>query len=292
MPEILTDVGECVDAVLRRVGPRVVLALPLGIGKPNLFANEFYARALRDPTLDLTIITALSLLKPVARSALEARLLDPLVERVFGSYVEPEYARAMRSDTLPANVRVIEFYLSPGAFLDSTQAQRRYLSANYTDVAREVMARGVNVIAHLLARCVVNGQMQLSFGSNPDVTVDLLPLIAAARQAGRDIVMVGQPHAQMPFMTGHAQVDARQFDFLVDDARHDYDLFGPPNPPLGSVDHAIGLYASSLVRDGARCRSASASSATRWFTRCCCVISRMPPGAARSPPSAPLTTPH
>ena len=35
MPEIFADVGHCVDAVLRRVGSRVVLALPLGIGKPN-----------------------------------------------------------------------------------------------------------------------------------------------------------------------------------------------------------------------------------------------------------------
>ena len=66
MPEILTDVGECVDAVLRRVGPRIVLALPLGIGKPTPLVNEFFRRALRDPSINLTILTALSLLKPVA----------------------------------------------------------------------------------------------------------------------------------------------------------------------------------------------------------------------------------
>lgn len=32
MAETFADVGDCVDAVLRRVGPRVVLTLPLGIG--------------------------------------------------------------------------------------------------------------------------------------------------------------------------------------------------------------------------------------------------------------------
>src|SRR5579863_7213348 len=101
MPETFDDVGHCVDAVLRRVGPRVVLALPLGIGKPNPLANEFYRRAVRDPSIDLTIITALSLLKPTARSALERRLLDPITARVFGSYVEPDYARAVRADTVP-----------------------------------------------------------------------------------------------------------------------------------------------------------------------------------------------
>ncbi len=193
MPEILDDVGNCVEAVLRRVGPRVVLALPLGIGKPNPLVNEFYRRALRDPQIDLTIITALSLLKPVARSPLEARLLVPLVERVFGSYLEPDYARAVRQGSVPANVRIIEFYLAPGAFLGASHAQRNYLSANYTHVAREVLARGVNVIAHLVARRTVAGQLQLSLGSNPDVTADLLPQVEAAaprrarhRHGGRD----------------------------------------------------------------------------------------------------------
>ncbi|HEY2808644.1 MAG TPA: acetyl-CoA hydrolase/transferase C-terminal domain-containing protein [Steroidobacteraceae bacterium] len=250
MPEILDDVGNCVEAVLRRVGPRVVLALPLGIGKPNPLVNEFYRRALRDPSIELTIITALSLLKPQARSALEQRLLGPLAERVFGSYVEPHYARAVRAGTVPPNVRVIEFYLAPGAFLGASHAQRNYLCANYTHVARAVLERGVNVIAHLVAQRRVGGQMQLSLSSNPDVTADLLPEVEAARRAGRDIVMVGETHAQLPFMAGHAQVDPERFDFVIDDARYDYDLFAPPNAALGNVDHAIGLYASALVRDG------------------------------------------
>ena len=250
MPEVFADVGNCVDAVLRRVGSRIVLALPLGIGKPNPLVNEFYRRALRDSTIDLTILTALSLLKPVAHSALEARLLTPLAARVFGTYVEPEYARAMQSDTLPPNIRIVEFFLAPGAFLNSRHAQRHYLSANYTHVARDCLARGVNVIAHLVARRMVNGELQLSFGSNSDVTPDLLPLIEGACATGRDIVMVAQTHAQMPFMTGHALLDPGRLDFLVDDPRYDYDLFCPPNPPLATVDHAIGMYASGLVRDG------------------------------------------
>ena len=250
MPEIFEDVDHCVDAVLRRVGPRVVLALPLGIGKPNPLVNEFYRRALRDPALDLTIFTALSLLKPVAHAPLEARLLTPLTARVFGSYVEPEYARAVQTDTLPPNIRVIEFFLAPGAFLGSGHAQRHYLSANYTYVAREVMARGVNVLAQLMARRTVNGEMQLSLGSNPDLTADLLPVIAEARRAGRDIVVVGEAHAQLPFMAGHACVAPEQVDFLLDSPRYDYDLFCPPNPPISTAEHAIGMYASALVRDG------------------------------------------
>ena len=250
MTTVIDDVGECVEAVLRRVGSRIVLALPLGIGKPNPLANEFYRRAQRDPGIELTILTALSLGRPRARGELERRLLDPIVQRVFGNYVELDYVRDLHANRVPPNVRIVEFFLEPGAFLGSGHAQRNYLSANYTHVAREAMTRGVNVIAQLLAKRVVNGRTELSFGSNPDVTMDLLPLVDAARAAGRDIVMIGEVHPQMPFMPGTASIETERFDWLVEHPRYDYDLFCPPNLPIGPVDHAIGLHASALVRDG------------------------------------------
>jgi acyl-CoA hydrolase len=250
MPTVLNDAGECVEAVLHRVGPRIILALPLGIGKPNPLVNEFYRRAVRDPSIELTILTALSLRKPTGSSDLERRFLEPMVERIFGNYPELEYVQAVRTDTVPRNIRVIEFFLEPGAYLDSPHAQQNYLSANYTHVAREVMARGVNVIAHLVAKRTVAGQTQLSLGSNPDVTCDLLPLIDQAKRAGRDIIMIGEVHRQMPFMLDCALIPPERFDYLVDDARYDYELYCPPNLPIGSVEHAIALHVSALVPDG------------------------------------------
>ena len=247
MAEILNDVGECVEAVLRRVGRCIVLAMPLGIGKPNPLANEFYRRAARDPTIDLTILTALSLRRPVAHGDLQRRLLDPVIERVFGNYVELDYVRAQHADALPPNIRVIEFFMEPGAGLGSRQAQRSYLSANYTDVARLALQHGVNVVAQLLAKRVVNGKLELSYGGNPDVTVDLLQ---EARATGRDVTMIGLVNSQMPFMPGTATVASERFAWVVDDPRYDYDLFCPPNPSLSPVDHAIGIHASALVRDG------------------------------------------
>ena len=61
MPRIFDDVAECVENTLTRVGSNIVLALPLGVGKPNPLANEFYRRARRDQNLTLKIFTALSL---------------------------------------------------------------------------------------------------------------------------------------------------------------------------------------------------------------------------------------
>jgi DNA-binding NarL/FixJ family response regulator len=181
MPQTFNDVTELVDATIRRVGRRIVLALPLGIGKPAAIANEFFRRALREADLDLTIITALSLQKPVAKSELEQRFAGPLVERIFGDCPDLEYLRAMRADRMPANVRVIEFFVEPGASLNVAHSQQNFLCLNYTHVAREIVARGVNVVAHLVARRTVAGELQISLGSNPDVTLALLPAIAAAR---------------------------------------------------------------------------------------------------------------
>ncbi len=250
MPQPFDEVGECVDATLRRVGRKVVLAVPLALGKPVPLIDEFWRRALRDPELDLTIVTALTLRRPLPTGDLERRFAAPLVERVFGDYREPEYVAAQRSGALPANVRVIEFFLEPGAALDSVAAQSNYLSSNYTHVARDLAARGVNVMAQLVARRHVDGQPRLSLGSNPDVTLDLLPHLDAARRGGREIVTIAAVHAQMPFMYGSAELAPERFDFVLENPRYDATLFAPPNPPLSSVDHAIGLHASALLRDG------------------------------------------
>jgi acyl-CoA hydrolase len=250
MPQLFDDVGEIVEETLRRVGKKVVLALPLGIGKPNLIANEFFRRARADAALDLTIVTALSLRKPTGASDLERRFIEPLAERIFGNYPELDYLQAVRAGTMPPNARVIEFFFEPGSLLGAAHAQSHYLSANYTHVARELLHRGVNVFAHVVAKRTIGGVQEISLGSNPDVTVDLLPEVARMRAAGTPVVMIGQVHREMPFMLGAANVGADTFDLLLDHSRYDYDLFAPPNPAIGTVDHAIGLHASALVRDG------------------------------------------
>ncbi|MCS6946999.1 MAG: acetyl-CoA hydrolase, partial [Steroidobacteraceae bacterium] len=250
MPSECSDVGACVDFALERLGRRVVLALPLGIGKPVAVANEFFRRAQQDPTLSLTIVTALSLRRPQPRSELERRFAEPLVRRIFGNYRDLDYVLALRAGRLPPNVEVIEFYVEPGAWLDNAHLQQHYLSANYTHVRRELLARGVNCLAQLVARRGSGADAEYSLGSNPDVTVDLLPDIARLRAAGEPFVAIAQVHPQMPFMLGGAQVDADVFDVIVDAPDAVQDLFCPPNPALSAVDHAIGLHASSLIADG------------------------------------------
>jgi acyl-CoA hydrolase len=250
MPRLFDDVAECVENTLTRVGSNIVLALPLGIGKPNPLANEFYRRARRDSSLTLKIFTALSLRAPQWRGDLERRFLEPLLARLFGACVPLDYVTDLHGGGVPANVQIVEFFLDPGGLLNVAHSQRHYVSSNYTHVARDVAAHGVNVIAQLVAKRAIEGRTEYSLGSNPDVTVDLLAHLAPQRRAGREVVVIGEVNRQMPFMFGPAAVCAETFDSLIEHARYEYDLFAPPNQRLGTVDHAIGLYGARLVRDG------------------------------------------
>jgi acyl-CoA hydrolase len=250
MPQVFDDVAECVENTLSRVGSHIVLALPLGVGKPNPLVNEFYRRARRDPALSLTIFTALSLRAPQWKGELERRFLEPLGLRLFGACVPLDYVTDLHAAGLPKNVRIVEFFLDPGALLNVSHSQRHYVSSNYTHVARDVAAHGVNVIAQLVAKRNVEGRTEYSLGSNPDVTLDLLDYLAPQRRAGRDLVVIGEVNRQMPFMFGPAVVAAEEFDSLIEHPRYDYDLFAPPNQRLHTADYAIGLYGARLVRDG------------------------------------------
>jgi hypothetical protein len=124
MPRSFDDVAECVETTLSRVGPDIVLALPLGIGKPNPLANEFYRRVRRDPTLTLKIFTALSLRAPQWHGELERRFLEPLVARLFGGCVPLDYLTALHGEGMPENVQIVEFFLDPGALLNVSHSQR------------------------------------------------------------------------------------------------------------------------------------------------------------------------
>jgi len=234
-----------VDEIVDRVGTRLVVGLPLGLGKPNRLVNAIYRRACADPTIDLEFVTALSLDPPRPGHWLEARLMDPIVERLFGAdYPRLDYLADARADRLPANVRITEFYFQSGAALGKPALQRHYISANYTHVARDLVDRGVNVVLQLVARDPAG---RLSLACNPDVTLDLMARLAD--RPDHRVFAIGQVHPELPFLPGDAVVDAEFFDRLVE---HDPDqrLFALPRGPVSIQDHAVGFHASRLIEDG------------------------------------------
>jgi len=236
-----------VESTVRKLGKRIVLATPLAGGKPNLLINAFYQRAKKDPHLQLTIMTALTLQKPKGQSLLERRFLEPMVERIFKCYPDLDYETDRIQKKTPPNIQIIEFYYPAGKFLKHPDAQQNYLSCNYTHVARDMKLRGVNVIAQMICReDSKNPNSRLSLSSNPDVSLDL---IRELKKQDLPFVVLGQINQNMPFMYGDSLVDSQIFDSIVDIPEHYYDLFAPPKMSISDSDYLIGLYASSLVKD-------------------------------------------
>src|ERR1700744_5768975 len=116
-PATFADAARLADAIVDRVGKTIVLAMPLGLGKANHIANALYAKAVADPSLRLTIFTALTLEVPRPRQELERRFLEPLVQRVFAGYPALDYAAALHAKKLPPNVEVNEFFFLAGQWL-------------------------------------------------------------------------------------------------------------------------------------------------------------------------------
>lgn len=242
-PARFTDPEALADAIIRKVGRKIVLALPLGLGKANHVANALYTRAASDQSISLNIFTALTLEPPRASSEIEKRFLEPINERLFGSYPELLYAKALRDGTLPANVEVNEFFLLAGRWLNVPQMQRHYIAANYTQALNYVLDRGANVVAQLVAK---KGS-RYSVASNTDMTLDMLK----ARKEGRaDFLLVGQVNSELPFMDGEADRPATNFSHILDSEQTDFPLFAPPKEPVDLADHAVGLHVARLIPDG------------------------------------------
>ncbi|HWV41600.1 acetyl-CoA hydrolase/transferase C-terminal domain-containing protein, partial [Pseudorhodoplanes sp.] len=141
---------------------------------------------------------------------------------------------------------VNEFFFLAGQWLGSPYAQRHYISANYTHALRAVLARGVNVVAQLVAHR--SGEPHpFSLSCNPDLTLDLLAL---RRDGKADFVFCGQTNSELPFMRGDAAIAADEFDLLLDGPATDFPLFAPPREPISLADYAAGLHAAALIPDG------------------------------------------
>jgi hypothetical protein len=247
MPRIFTDPAAIVDDIIRENGSRLVVGLPLGLGKANHIVNALYRRAEADRNLDLTLFSALTLEKPRPSNELEKRFITPVIDRLFGDWPDLDYATALHKGALPPNVKVTEFFFLAGKWLRNSYAQQHYIAANYTHAASYILDRGLNVITQLVAKRVVNGETRYSLSSNTDTTLDLL----RARAAGRaSFKLVGQVNSQLPFMPGAGDLPASEFSAVLDSPATDFPLFAPPSEPVSDTKYAIGLHAAGLIKDG------------------------------------------
>jgi hypothetical protein len=88
----------------------------------------------------------------------------------------------------------------------------------------------------------------LSLSSNTDLTFDAVDAIVAAGKPRP--LLVAEIDPRLPWLDGIASVDSGWFDLVVAPPAPYPQLFGLPRQPVGDADYAIGLFASTLVRDG------------------------------------------
>ena len=247
MPKMFSDADAVADDIIRDVGRKLVVGLPLGLGKANHIVNALYARAAADRSIDLTFFSALTLEKPKPVNLLESRFITPVIDRLFGGYPDLAYAEPLRHGKLPPNIRVIEFFFLAGRWMRVAEAQQNYISANYTHAASYLLAQGLNVVTQLVARRVAGGVPRYSLSCNTDTTLDVL----RARNEGRaSFKLVAQVNSELPFMPGPGDLAADEFSAVLDSPATDFPLFAPPAEPISDAKYAIGLHAASLVRDG------------------------------------------
>lgn len=246
--QCFTDTDACSKYLTDTLGPDLRVAAPLGLGKPHGLLNALYRLTAATPTHSMRLYTALSLTRPQPEPGLEQRFLQPFLLRHFGAdQVDPQYALDQARDALPPNVEVHEFYLQSGAMLHSGSAQRNYISQNYTHVARDLAVQDINLLVQLVARREGPDGVRYSLSCNPDLTLDLMRLLDAAGLPRPLCVAV--VHPDMPWLSGHAEVGADFFEVELCPPTSPA-LFALPRQPVNLAEYALGLHASSLVRDG------------------------------------------
>ena len=247
MPPDFSRADDIADRIISDVGKTIVLGLPLGLGKANHIANALYARAAADPSIRLSIFTALTLEKPRPSSDLERRFINPVIERLFGGYPDLTYASALHANKLPPNIEVNEFFFLAGRWLGSPAAQQAYIAANYTHAFNYLLSRGVNVVAQLVARRGEGEAARYSLSCNTDITVDLLKVRREGRASFR---LYGEVNSELPFMPGDADIPASEFSGVLTGPDIEFPLFAPPAEPITDRKYAIGLRVAGLIRDG------------------------------------------
>jgi len=243
-----TDTEACAQHIAGWLGPDLRIAAPLGLGKPHGLLNALYGLTANDTTRSLRLYTALSLTRPQPKQGLEARFLEPFLQRHFGAgQVDPQYALDQARDALPSNVEVHEFYLESGSMLHSGSAQRNYISQNYTHVARNLVTQDINLLVQLVARREGPDGVRYSLSCNPDLTLDFLRQMQT--NGKQRPVCVAVVHPDLPYLGGAAEVTEDYFDIELRPATSPL-LFALPRLPIDQVEYALGLHASALVKDG------------------------------------------
>jgi acyl-CoA hydrolase len=237
-----------VEKIIAHIGKDIFMGVPLGIGKPVGMLNAFYKKACQDPSINLTIITGLTLARPVLKNTLEKNFVEPFLNRLIGDYEDLVYEIDRVAQRLPKNVKIEEFFLAPGKYLHNNVAQQDYISSIYTRVVEDAFHNKVNVYGQQVARSKTNPNLY-SLSSNSDLFDDAVAHLNEVAKQGRKVSVFAEVNMQLPFMYGEKAVFSdNTFSEIIDTGVY-RSLFALPREAVSAQDHLIGLYTSSLIKD-------------------------------------------
>ena len=252
MTKYFDNVEKAVDALIEKVGKRISIVMDVANGKPNYYINAIVNRAKNDPSLDVSIISALAPEVPTGKSDLEKRFYNLLSKRMWKDYPTLEYFKLVREKKLPPNIHIYEMYDKSGAILNEPLMQQNYCNFHYTLILRDLIVRDVNVAAGLFAKRILDdGKIILSGGSNTGLVFDAAKAFKELRKEGKKTAIIGEVTNGMPFMYGDETKSQEDLiDFMLDAPKYDFNLFSAPKPSVSMINHIIGLYSSTLLKDG------------------------------------------
>lgn len=246
MSKSYSDAEYVARSIINRLDKSVIIGVPLGLGKPIQLLNALFRLAVADQSIQLTIITGLTLTRPILNHFLEKRFVEPIVDRLLKDYEDPIYEKYRILQQLPANIKVIEFYLSPGKYLYNNNVQQDYISSNYSNVIRDLQYYSVNVLAQQFVRSTEN-KNQYSVSCNSDLFYEML---SALQKVPYKTAVVAEINQNLPFMHGeHAVFSEENFTDIIDAGQYRA-LFSLPRNKILPQEQLIGLYTSTLIKDG------------------------------------------
>jgi acyl-CoA hydrolase len=234
---------EAVDLVVRRLGRKIFIVSPLGIGAGNTYLNCF-ARYAKDGEIDMSVLTALTLQVPALPGGMKAKLLNPIFKRVYSryttfSFVDECLEAAETGALMPDYLKFNSFYFFPGFSTSVPTAQLDYTPINFRDVNDALVKRGANVVA--MKASFRHGKYNC--GTNTDI---MTRTIRDVKEAGGIVMLIDTK--DMPCCHGDGDIPEELIDYVIDS---DEPLYSMPHQPLSAVEHAIGSHITELIPDGA-----------------------------------------
>ncbi|MCP4136001.1 MAG: hypothetical protein GY754_33840 [bacterium] len=248
-PNYHTNIEECLDEIITRLNKKICIGIGCGVGKPVNLMNALYLRAKADPEIDLTIISALTLEKPVGKNDLQKRLLEPMMARIFKDAPDFEHVLDLRKNRLPKNVKLYEWMLPPGGFVMHDTAQRMHVAGSFSDSPRDIISKDMNICSHMAASAVIDGKKVISGGSDADV-VSALVNWSLEEKKNSEKLIIAEVNENVQFLWGDMIYDPETYDYIFEGDAFNQMPFCPPKEAISDTDHMMGFYASLLVKDG------------------------------------------